>query len=412
MPDDESENLPVGLFCRSPLARLRLSAERAFLRPHPESMTENAVSMFGVEIFEKATGNPVYRQLIPKSFNFREVLKNKKVEHISLAKSLDLLVIAPASANILAKIANGLADDYLSTLVLSVTCPVIVAPSMNTNMWNNRTTQQNQKKLNEMGYFLINPDSGRLACGYQGVGRLKNISELQNFILKKLSKSGQLKGLKVLLTAGATSVPVDSVRVITNKASGKMGKFLAQECFKRGAEVLLLRAENSVRPEFNIPEKTFFSVSELDTLLTKYVPDYDIIFHSAAVSDFYLENEIPDKMKSHKTYILTLKPVEKLIAKIKKYNPGITLVGFKAEIGIDPKRIKFLGRRIMSDNQADYVIINDVGRKDIGFGSDYNEVYLLSSSGKLVKFRKQTKQIIAGQIIDAIFPGQGNVIKP
>src|SRR3989344_3711567 len=209
-------------------------------------MTQNAIKMFGQSRFEESSGNKIYHDMVSSDFDFRQVLQNKKVEHIALADSLDLLIIAPSTANIIAKIANGIADDYLTTLILSVTCQVLIAPSMNTNMWNKEITQSNIDKLKKLGYFILNPDSGELACGYDGVGRLKNTSDIEKIIFEFISQSKELSGKKVIVTGGGTSIPIDSVRSITNRASGKMGKYIAEECFKRGADVLLLRAENSV----------------------------------------------------------------------------------------------------------------------------------------------------------------------
>ena len=348
-------------------------------------MTDNAIKMFGLEIFEKAANTPVFHRQIPQDFDYRSVLKNKKVEHIALADSLDLLVIAPATANFIAKLGNGIADDYLTTLALSVTCQVLIAPSMNTNMWYNSTTQENLRKLIAKGYYLVKPDFGDLACGYQGIGRLKNTDELETAVLELLKKRNSLKGKKILVTAGGTSVSIDAVREITNRASGKMGKSLAEVAFKRGAEVLLLRAENAVVPDLNIKQGTFRTVEDLSKLLVKYCRSYDIIFHSAAVSDFYLDKPQTGKMDSSKTYSLTLVPTEKLIDKIKKWNPKITLVGFKAVVSPKEEELERLGVDMIKTYNADYVVINDVGRNDIGFGSDYNEVYLLPKNGQFYK---------------------------
>lgn len=365
-------------------------------------MTKNAVKMFGTEMFENASRNKVDTSIIPENFKFREVLKDKKVEHIALADSLDLLLIAPATADIIAKIVSGIADDYLTTLVLSVTCPVFIAPSMNTNMWQNPATRKNLNTVKNLGYYLISPDNGLLACGYEGIGRLKNVTDLENNIINFLEKRNTLNGKKILITAGGTSVAIDSVRSITNRASGKMGKSLAQAAFKRGAEVLLLRSQNSVRPDFRIPEETFNTVRELSLLLTKYSPLYDIIFHSASVSDFNPSEDYKGKLDSGKVFHLTLNPGEKLINKIKILNQNAVLIGFKAEINIREKDIINISGKLMNDSQADYVIINDVGRSDIGFASDYNEVYMVSSDGKQVKLKKDTKDNLAEKILDLI----------
>ena len=366
-------------------------------------MTDSAVKMFGSDMFKNAGGR-IYQQLLPASFDYRAVLKDKKVEHISLSDSLDLLLLAPATANMIAKIAMGLADDYLTTLVLSVTCPVLIAPSMNSNMWHNAATMDNLRKLKNLGYFIIPPDKGQLACGYQGVGRLKNISDIKQEILDFLNSSKRLKGLKILVTAGGTSVPIDSVRVITNKASGKFGKYIAEACFRSGADVLLLRSENSVISNLPIQEKIFQSNQDLQRMLEQYCKSYDIIFHSASIADFYPERSFRGKMKSESKYTIILKREEKLIGKIKKLNPKIILVGFKAEVDLDEHEIRNIGQTEIKKYGADYVIINDVGRDGIGFGSDDNEIYIVGNNGLYKKFAKQKKQILARKLIETIFP--------
>lgn len=366
-------------------------------------MTDNAVKMFGKAMFEKASGRSVYSQMIPPDFDYRQVLEIKKVEHISLADTLDLLVIAPASADLLAKIAHGLADDYLSTLVLSVTCPCLIAPSMNTNMWHKKVTQENLVKVQQLGYLTVIPDSGQLACGYDGIGRLKNIKDLEISILEILNKKNKLSGKKILITAGATQSPIDSVRLLTNRASGKFGKALAEECYLQGADVLLLRSESSARPDINIPELIFRSVADLEILLAKYCPLYDIIFHSSAVSDFYPDKVEKGKLISSKSFKVTFKPEKKLINLIKKWNSKITLIGFKASFRPAPSEFAGIGRKLISQSKADYVIINDIGRNDIGFGSDYNEVYLLrAKDNMLIKINRQKKEMIARNLIDNI----------
>ncbi|OGG31973.1 hypothetical protein A3I51_04350, partial [Candidatus Gottesmanbacteria bacterium RIFCSPLOWO2_02_FULL_38_8] len=189
---------------------------------------------------------------------------------------------------------------------------------------------------------------------------------------------------------------------ITNRGTGKMGKCIAEQAYKRGAEVLLLRADNAVESDLNIKQEVFKTVEDLKKLLAKYCPKHDIIFHSASVSDFYPQETVKGKIDSNKSYSLTLIPTEKLINKIKKWNPHLILVGFKAVVNPNFEEIEDFGRQMNNDSQADYVVVNDVGRLDIGFGADYNEVYLLPKGGRLIKFAKQKKEIIAGLLLDTI----------
>lgn len=366
------------------------------------TMTKKAVEMFGSEIYSAASGNKVYQNIIPRSFDYQEVLNKKKVEHITLADSLDLLLIAPATADIIAKIAHGIADDFLTTLILSVTCKVVIAPSMNTNMWTNKVTRENLRKLKSLGFLLISPDSGELACGYQGVGRLKNISEIENIIMQYLHKSNSLKDKKILVTGGGTSEPIDDIRYITNKASGKMGKSIAESAYLRGAETLLIKSDSGVVSDYPLKEAFFNTVSDLRAQLLKYCPRYDIIFHSASVSDFRLYPKFSGKLDSQKSYHFDLLPGEKLINNIKNINPKIKLVGFKAEFGVKENQIKNISAKLFKEAKTDYVVINDISREDIGFSSDYNELYIISKKGLINKLKKDTKQQIADKLLDII----------
>lgn len=365
-------------------------------------MTKKAVEMFGSDIFSASSGNKVYQKIIPDFFDYQAVLKLKKVEHITLADSLDLLLVAPATADIIAKIAHGIADDFLTTLVLSVTCKVVIAPSMNSNMWTNKITRENLLKLKSLGFLLISPDSGQLACGYQGVGRLKNINEIENIILHYLQKSSSLKGKKILVTGGGTSEPIDDVRYITNKASGKMGKSIAECAYLRGGKTLFIKADSALGSDFPVKEASFNTVSDLKAQLLKYCPDYDIIFHSASVSDFRLYPKFSGKLDSQQSLHLDLHPAEKLINQIKNINPKIKLVGFKAEFGIKEYEIKNISAKLFKEAKADYVVVNDISRDDIGFSSDYNELYIISKKGLINKLQKDTKQQIADKLLDII----------
>ncbi|MBI2036113.1 bifunctional phosphopantothenoylcysteine decarboxylase/phosphopantothenate--cysteine ligase CoaBC [Candidatus Microgenomates bacterium] len=176
------------------------------------------------------------------------------MEHISLADEADLILICPATANIMAKVASGLADDLLTTTILATNAPVVFAPAMNVKMWKNRATQENIEKLKKLGYYIIDPEYGDLACGYKGVGRLAKGGKILSVVSDLLAKGSQLAGKKVIVTSGATQEQLDAVRVITNKASGKMGAALADEAFLRGAKVVLIRSQQAVSPQYFVEE--------------------------------------------------------------------------------------------------------------------------------------------------------------
>ena len=220
-------------------------------------MTQSAMKMISPSEFEKATGNKVCTDLFEENFNYKDVLEKRKVEHIELADRADLMVIVPATANLIGKLAYGLSDDFLTTTALAVTSPILVCPSMNVNMWNNPLVKQNVSLLRNNGYQIVEPSSGMLACGYEGKGRLEDVKIIKEEIIRQLNKTDSLKGKKVIVTAGGTIEKIDDVRYITNKSSGKMGVAIAEECYLRGAQVLLLRANRSETPRCIIPEKTF-----------------------------------------------------------------------------------------------------------------------------------------------------------
>lgn len=366
-------------------------------------MTKTAAAMFGRQMFEDAAGKKVYTDLITKDFDYREVLKNREVEHIKLADSASLFVIAPATANIIGKLAYGFADDFLTTTLLATTAPVLVCPSMNVHMWGNPIFQENLAKLKTSGYLIMQPDSGQLACGYEGVGRLAEPEKIAGEIFQLLDKREKLKGKKIIVTAGGTSEPIDAVRMITNRASGKMGAAIADACFLQSADVLLLRAKSSVVPRFNIKSEIFETAKDLEELIKKHAKNYDALFHTAAVSDFVPEKKADTKLDSGKSFTLKLNPSPKILHQIKFWNPEIKLVGFKAVYKLPEKELIKIGIDKLKESNSDYIIVNDVGREGVGFAVDTNEVYIISPKGLLAKIPKAPKKEIAGKILDYVF---------
>jgi len=366
-------------------------------------MTENASKMFPSSSFEKASGNRIFISLFPKEFDYKNILKTRQVEHIKLASGADIIVIVPATANIIGKIANGFADDFLTTTVLATNAPILICPSMNTNMWNNPLVIENINKLKDAGYHILSPAIGKLACGTYGEGRLSEIGKIADEINTILKKKNRLRGKKIIVTAGGTQEAVDAVRVITNRSSGKMGIAIADESYLQGADILLIRAKNSVRPRYPVKEKFFESAKDLGNLIKKHIRGYDYIFHTAAVSDFIPEEKIDKKMDSSKSIILKLKSSPKICNYIKKWNPYVKLIGFKAVYKEKENDLVAKGFKKLKESSADYVMVNDVGEEDIGFSSDNNEVYVVSAKGLLMKIKKAPKKEVARQILEIIF---------
>lgn len=334
----------------------------------------------GAQNFVKLKGVKVYAELFPKNFNPRRVLKQRVVDHIALADKADLVLIAPATANLLAKLAYGLADDFLTTTVLATKAPVIICPAMNPNMWQHPAVKANLDKVKSLGYEIIDPVSGRLACGYEGLGRLEELGKIVVSVVERLKKSDSLKGKRILVTAGPTREPIDEVRFITNGSSGKMGAAIAEAALKRGAKVRLLMGQ-----------KDFVTAKDLLGLVKKYSPDFDIIFHTAAVGDYSPERSRKGKLSSRKPFTLRLETQVKILEQIKKYNPKITVIGFKAEYG--------LPRKLAVQPGADATVYNDVSRQDIGFASDDNEVVVVTPK-KQQLIKKAQKAVVAGKILD------------
>lgn len=363
-------------------------------------MTKHAAQMVNPNDFEKASGHKVSIKLFEKDFDYRNILKKRKVDHIELADLADVMIIAPATANIIAKLAHGIAEDFLTTTVLAVTKPIIICPSMNTNMWNNLIVRENVAKLKTLGYQIIEPTSGMLACGYEGEGRLADIEGIKNEILSSLQYTKSLAGKKVIVTAGGTIEKIDDARVIANRSSGKTGIAIAEECYKRGANVLLLRAKNSVKPRYLIKEKTFETTDDLLKLVKKYTPNYDSFYHTAAVSDFTVKEKINSKLSSDQKINLTLKPQVKILDEIKKINPKIKLIAFKAESNLKEKELINVALQRLKKANADAIIANDIGKIDRGFEVDTNEVYIILPDGKTKHLPLATKKEIAKNIVD------------
>ncbi|MBI2442681.1 MAG: bifunctional phosphopantothenoylcysteine decarboxylase/phosphopantothenate--cysteine ligase CoaBC [Candidatus Levybacteria bacterium] len=365
-------------------------------------MTEAATKMVDPKEFEKVSGNKVYTELFEKGFDYRDVLKVRKVGHIDLADRADVICIAPATANVIAKLAHGIADDFLTTMVLAANSPVILSPSMNVHMWSNPVTQENIVKLKKLGFIIISPERGPLACGYEGQGRLPHLEKIKEEILGQVSYSKSLAGKTVVVTAGATIERIDDVRYITNNASGKMGAAIAEECHLRGARVILLCAKNAVEPRYIMEQEVFETFEDLEKLVKKHIKNTDIFFHTAAVGDFTAEKSLRGKTKSHKALHLALKPQKKLSDQIKILNPKIKLIIFKAEWGLSEKQLHERAKKKLKESGADVVIANDVSRSDRGFEADTNEIEIVGKDKKIKKISFASKRKIAVELVEYI----------
>lgn len=366
-------------------------------------MTEHSTHLVDIKDFEKASGNEVQVSLFHPKINYIEYIKkNKPIKHISLADIADLFLICPATANIIGKIANGIADDLLSTSVTATIAPVLICPAMNVKMWKNPIVQENVKKLKKLNYHFVEPEYGELACGYKGVGRLANLKRILDRIELLLKQRNDFKGKKILVTAGATFEEIDPVRVITNKSSGKMGTSIAEQAFLRGADIILLRGHNSIEPNYNLKEETFTTVNDIYNKIKKYIKNVDIVIHSAAVSDFAINNKKNTKIKSSKELHLELAPTTKIFERLKKFSKKIFLVGFKAEYNVSEKKMIDSAYEILKTANADLVVANDVGKKGRGFDVDTNEVFVVDKNKKVEHIGLDDKKIVADKVLDIV----------
>ncbi len=362
--------------------------------------TPSACKIVPPKEFKRVTANKVLTQLFEKDFNYQNILKARRVEHVDIAQSASLIVIAPATANVIAKLASGIADGYLTTTVLAATCPIMIYPSMNTVMWRNPITQKNITTLRSFGMQVITPASGVLACGTQGEGRLPPVASIANEVNTQLNHTNALRGKRILVTAGGTSEPIDSVRLLTNRSSGKMGVAIAEECFLRGADVFVLRSRTSILPRYSMKEYLFDSADDLEQLMKTHIPHVDICFHVAAVSDFSIK-ATPTKLSSQKSHNLTLHPRHKIIDAIKKINPNIFLVAFKAEAGFTDTQLIKIAKEKLKESKADMVVANHIDRPNQGFGTDTNEVFIVSKEN-VTHIPLATKHFVAQKILDLL----------
>jgi len=357
-------------------------------------MTEAAAEFVTPLTFKEISGNAV-------AVNMWEKHREFNVEHISLAEWADYLVIAPATANILAKAAAGIADDLLSTVILAARSPIVFCPAMNSQMYVNPATQSNLKKLQEYGCVIMPPASGFLACGTTGVGRLPEPAEIISFLRRHIAlKTGDLTGLKILITAAGTREPLDPVRFVGNRSSGKMGYAVAQAAAERGAEVVLVSGPSALQPPPYVKVVNVETTREMmEAVLTEYA-DADVVVKAAAVAD-YCPREVADqKIKKSTdeplTIVLEKNPdILKRLGELKKHQ---FLVGFAAET---QNLLANAAEKIQKKN-LDMIVANDVTLAGAGFNCDTNVVRFLFPDGTARSLEKMTKFEVANRLLDEV----------
>lgn len=319
------------------------------------------------------------------------------VEHIAVAQSIDALVVAPATADVVAKFAHGEANDFLTTLFLATTTPVVIAPAMNVNMWENAATQANIEILKARGVRVVDPDSGYLACGMIGPGRLAANEKIVEAVLAALGATPDLAGETVLITAGGTREPIDPVRFIGNRSSGKMGYALAEAALRRGAKVVLISGPTSLKPPSAAEFVAVQTASEMRDAVMTHLERSSIIIKAAAVSDFTVRNAAEQKIKRKGPLTLELEPTQDILAEVGAKKGSRIVVGFAAET----ENALENARKKLENKSLDAVVLNDVSQPGIGFDSERNAVTIVTHSGK-ENVPETSKWDVAHRVLDAV----------
>lgn len=357
-------------------------------------MTKNAMEFVTPLTFQTLSGHEVTHEM------FR-LFTGAQIGHIALSDIADQIVIVPATANVVGKVANGVGDDFLTTMIMATTVPVLFVPSMNTKMWESRIVQSNIEKLKENGYEFMEPASGDLACGWQGKGRLPSLED----ILEKMEDIFTEKDFvdqRVLVTAGPTTEFIDPVRCITNTSSGKMGYAIARIARRRGADVVLVTGKTYIEPpRSDIRVVNVVTAEEMRAAVMKEQERCSVIIMAAAVADYRCASETCEKIKKkdgQETTALTLRKNPDILAELGKVSGDRVLVGFAAETS----DVLENAREKLKKKNLDLIVANDVSKAGIGFGSDENEVTLIDRSGTARQTPRRSKSEIAHIILDAV----------
>jgi phosphopantothenoylcysteine decarboxylase / phosphopantothenate---cysteine ligase len=319
------------------------------------------------------------------------------IEHISVAQEHEVLAIAPATADLMAKLAHGLADDFLTTLYLAFTGPVIIAPAMNVNMWRHPATQANLETLRSRGHRIVEPDSGYLACGMTGPGRLAELAQIVDAISLETQKRRDMGDETVLITAGPTQEPIDPVRYLSNRSSGKMGYALAEAAAARGAKVILISGPVNLTAPQGVETVAVRTAAQMRDRVFEHLAPATMVVKAAAVADFHVANTPAQKIKKTNTRLsLELDPTVDILAELGRKKGDRLLIGFAAET----QNLQQEARRKLESKNCDMVVGNLVGGADSGFESDNNEVTLILSTGENISVPRAGKRAVADRIFD------------
>jgi phosphopantothenoylcysteine decarboxylase / phosphopantothenate---cysteine ligase len=319
------------------------------------------------------------------------------IEHIAIAQAIDALLVAPATADVLARFAQGIANDFLSTLYLATTAPVVVAPAMNVNMWNHAATQANLEILRQRGVRIVEPGQGYLACGMTGAGRLAENETIVAAVLEALGAAQDLAGETVLVTAGPTREKIDPVRYLTNRSSGRMGYAIAEAALRRGARVLLVSGPTAIAAPGAAELTPVETAEEMRAAVLKLLPEATVVIKTAAVADFKPKATAGQKIKLKGEMTLELEPTADILAEVARRKTSQIVVGFAAET----ENVLDNARKKLVSKSLDAIVVNDVSREGVGFDSDRNAVTIISAS-EVIEVPETSKWEVAHRVLDQV----------
>jgi phosphopantothenoylcysteine decarboxylase / phosphopantothenate---cysteine ligase len=358
-------------------------------------MTQAAQEFIRPLTFAALSGDKVITEMFESGAEAPNI--ESAVEHIAVAQSIDALLVAPATADTLARFAEGIANDFLSTLYLATAAPVIVAPAMNVNMWEHPATQANLEVLRKRGVRIVEPDAGYLACGMTGPGRLAENDEIVAATLEALGASQDLAGETILVTAGPTREKIDPVRYLTNRSSGRMGYAIAETTLRRGAHVLLITGPTALKPPAAAIVTQVESAEQMRRAVLDALHNATIVIMTAAVADYRPREVADQKIKRSGPMSLDLEPTTDILAEIARQKKSQIIIGFAAET----QNVLENARKKLAAKSLDAIVVNDVSREGIGFDSDRNAVTIITPH-EVVEVPETTKWEVAQRVVDQV----------
>jgi phosphopantothenoylcysteine decarboxylase/phosphopantothenate--cysteine ligase len=347
--------------------------------------------------FAALSGEKVITSMFASDSGDEQANVESAIEHIAIAQSIDALVVAPATADTLARFAQGIANDFLSTLYLATTAPVVVAPAMNVNMWNHVATQGNLEILRKRGVRVVEPGEGYLACGMTGAGRLAENETIVAAVMEALGAAQDLAGETVLLTAGPTREKIDPVRYLTNRSSGRMGYAIAEAALRRGARVLLVSGPVAIAAPGAAELTQVEMAEEMLAAVLKLLSQSSVVIKTAAVADFRPKSAAGQKIKRKGAMTLELEPTTDILAEVARHKGSQMVVGFAAET----ENVLENARKKLASKSLDAIVVNDVSREGIGFDSDRNAVTIISQS-EVIEVPESSKWEVAHRVLDQV----------